>query len=313
MYLLVAATAVRLRDPDDARWHHAGVYADQANEHLGEHNFTHHAAADMEVATIRWTRCWKKCSLPRGSQYNDQFAVSGDVPACLADCISFDARGDLHGDKWYNHAEHMAVRAREEANDRHQEEFWDFVCDSDVKEGCRTVPEKLAYEWVRLEVRANVTREEGRQWLLRQQVDFDAAFEAFETDLQADLEAGHADIARDFLEAYQNETGAEASDEEALEALVAAAEQPYRNLQALQAKAVASADSNRKLLHAREVIDATREEQEKELPTLPEDERPARHAEIKEAWKTAHEAAEAAHVERVKKAQGHWDEEESAS
>jgi hypothetical protein len=309
MYLLIVAAAVRLRQPDEASWHHAGVYADQANEHFGEHNFTHHAGRDMEIATVRWTRCWNKCSLPRGNQYDDEFTVSGDMPACLAHCVSFDAKGELRGDKWYNHAEHMAKRAREEADDRHHEEFWDFVCDSDVKEGCRSVPEKLASEWVRLEVDANATREEGRQWLLRQQTDFDAAFSAFETRLQADLESAHEDVARDFLEAYKNETGQE-NEDEALAALLTAAEEPYRNLQALQAKAAASTDSNRKLLRDREIADAKLAKDELELKTLPEDERPAKHAEIKEAWKAAHEAAEAAHVERVKKAQGRWEEEE---
>merc|ERR1719387_1776197 len=106
----------------------------------------------------------------------------------------------------------------EEAAERFQG-FWDFACESGVNEGCRSVPERVAEEWIRLEVRANETREEGRQWLLRTE-----NASAFQARLDEELAVEERELARIFVGDYLNETQTGQTDDEAYDALLAAAE-----------------------------------------------------------------------------------------
>merc|ERR1719305_1747183 len=172
-----------------------------------------------EATGVRFKRCWQGCTLPRGSGFVHQYVVHGDVPHCLANCVAQDARASLDGDDFISAAEHADTKRRkEEAAERFQG-FWDFACESGVNEGCRSVPERVAEEWIRIEVRANETREEGRQWLLRTEnaSTFDESFEDFQARLDAALAEEEQALARIFVGEFINETQSTATEDEAFD------------------------------------------------------------------------------------------------
>jgi len=256
-----------------------------------------------ESASVRFQRCWQGCSLPRGSGFVHQYVVHGDVPHCLANCVAQDARASLDGDDFISAAEHADTKRRkEEAAERFQG-FWDFACESGVNEGCRSVPERVAEEWIRLEVRANETREEGRQWLLRteNQSTFDESFEAFQARLDEELTVKEQELARIFVGDYLNETQSGQTEDEAFAALVSATEPLFDEARAIRSKAALAADSARKLLEDRQVIDARLDKAEARETTVPEDKRDEYKAEILKKWWAEHAAAKEAHDERLSK------------
>jgi hypothetical protein len=256
-----------------------------------------------EATGVRFKRCWQGCTLPRGSGLVHRYVAHGDVPHCLANCVAQDARASLDGDDFISAAAHEEKERREEEEGERFRGFWDMACESGVAEGCRSVPERVAEEWIRLEVRANETKEEGRQWLLRTENEstFDESFEAFEARLADELAEEEKALARIFVGAFQNETQEGQSDDEAFDALVAATGPVFEQAREIREKAARSKDSNRKLLDERQVIDARLEKAEAKAPTVPEDKRPAYKEAIVKTWWAEHAAANEAHAARLSK------------
>merc|ERR1719313_1931336 len=234
----------------------------------GEANTEGYAA---EVGGVRFKRCWQGCSLPRGSGFSHQYLAHGDVPTCLANCIAHDARASLDGDEFISAAEHEEKKRREDDDALRFQGFWDFACESGIGEGCRSVPERVAEEWIRLEVCANETREEGRQWLLRTEntSTFDESFEAFEARLDAALAEEEKALARIFVGDYLNETQSGQTEDEALDALLTAADPILGTARELRAKAAVYKDSARKLLDERQMIDARKDKADAKMSTIP--------------------------------------------
>lgn len=263
------------------------------------------AAGREEVASARWTQCWHDCALPHGDA-----ARSGDAPACLADCVEA-GQADLGAGAWKEAHEAEQERADDQAVQDRFAGFWDTACEAGLGMGCRTVPERVAQDWLRLEVHINRTREQGRQWLLREQdQDFDAHFAAFNLRLVNVTATKEDFIAGQFLNAYLNETG-QASDQAALEAakpeLASAARTAFRRSRALLLKEKAERDSEKELTAARAKADSAKAAGDLAGSALSGEEAAAHAASVTAAWRGAHAAADSAHRARVKEAWGTLD------
>jgi len=274
------------------------------------------AGARAETASARFTQCWKACELPTGDA-----ARSGDVQACLASCVSAGASAELDGDDWLRVDEHAAQKAHEEAVHQRFDGFWDKACEAGLTEGCRTVPEHVAKLWLRIEVHVNATREEGRQWLLRQPEDgFAAGMERLNADLAEVTLKNRNTTARQFVRLYlakkdnprqhlaePNLDAVEGDLEAALVELTSETEVAFKRAQTLLLKEMAERRSEEELEHLRAKADKARATAEAEAADTAAkeewtDEQKATAAEsIRSAWSAAHAEAEEAHEKDVKK------------
>jgi len=279
------------------------------------------AGAREEVASARFTQCWHACELPTGDA-----ARTGDVQACLASCVNAGATAELDGDDWLRADEHAKAKAEEEMRHQRFDGFWDKACEAGMTEACRTVPEHVAKLWLRIEVHVNATREEGRQWLLRQpEAGFAAGMERLNADLAAVTLANRNTTSRAFVRLYlwkKENPGSSAEPdldsvtgdlEPAAAELSSETEKAFKRAQTLLLKELAERRSERELEEHRAEADKTRARAEKEAASTAakeewtDEQKAAEAASIRSAWRAAHEEAAEAHDKDVREEFEHLD------
>jgi len=272
------------------------------------------AGARSETESAHFTQCWYACELPTGDA-----ARTGDVAACLSSCVAAGATAELGGDDWLRAEEHAVQKAHEEMVHQRFDAFWDKACEAGSTEGCRTVPEHVAKIWVRLEEMVNNTREEGRQYLLRQPEEgFAAGMERLNADLAATTLKEREKIAqmnaRLYLWKKENPRSSAVPDPDAvtgdLDAAAAElsteAQVSFHRAQTLMLKEKAEQKAAKKLEQLRELADKERAKAEQEAADTAAreewtDEQKAAAAEsIRTAWKAAHAAAAEGHEHDVR-------------